>query len=410
MMLASLWFALFAQWMTVVPIILPHQVAAIVGDGHPQRDGIVGSVVAAGAVVALLVAPLAGALSDAHRSARGRRRAFLITGAAGSMLGLLSLLWYTLAFLNLQFWWNWVAGAYAGLVPDVEPPQHRGTASGWLNVMSVLGTIAGNGLLAVLYAPGRLGATVVVFVLLTCCGLWLTLSAAREPDSRTTAPPFAWRRFMATLFVSPSEHPAFYWVLVSRLLANMGVWSIFTFLLFYLGEVVGAEQPAQLLTLLLGAGALLSVPASLYGIHLARRLGNVAVARASSWIMAAAALGYVLIALRPAVGWVAPVVLVFAAAYGAYQAVDWALALQVLPDLENAGKDMGVWHISMVLPQVIGPAATGWLISGLKQAYSAQLAYTTAFALAAAWFVLAAWLVGRVRLPDSGRHRTGTTP
>ena len=180
----------------------------------------------------------------------------------------------------------------------------------------------------------------------------------------------------------------------------MGVWSIFTFLVFYLEEVIGAERPAQLLTLLLGAGALLAVPASLYGIHLARQHGNVAIVRASSWVISAAAIGYVLIALRPSVGWVAPVVMVFAAAYSAYQAVDWALAIEVLPDLKNAGKDMGVWHISMVLPQIVGPAATGWLISGLKQAHSAQLAYTTAFALAAAGFVLAAWLVGRVRLPD----------
>ena len=220
MMLASLWFALFAQWMTVVPIILPHRVAAIVGDRHPQRDGIVGivgSVVAAGAFVALLVAPLAGALSDAHRSVRGRRRFFLITGSAGSMLGLLSLLlfgpgssllWYTLAFLNLQFWWNWAAGAYAGLIPDVVATQDRGAASGWLNLMSVLGTITGNGLLAALYAPGRPGAA-IVFVLLTLGCLLLTLAAAREPGSPSSRA-FGWRRFFATLFVPLREHPAFY--------------------------------------------------------------------------------------------------------------------------------------------------------------------------------------------------------
>ena len=413
MMLAALWFALFAQWMTIVPVILPNQVAAIVGAEHPQRDGIVGSVVAAGALVALVLAPLAGALSDAHRSGRGRRRLFLITGSAGSIVGLLSLLlftahsslfWYALAFLHLQFWWNWLAGAYAGLVPDVVHAEQRGDASGWLNVMSVLGTIAGNGVLAALYAPGQLSAALIVFVLLTLTCLPLTLAAAREPSSLSSATVFTWRHFFATLFVPPRDHPAFYWVLISRFLANMGVWSIFTFLMFYLGEVIGAQQPAQLLTLLLAGGALLSVPASLYGIALAKRRGTVAIVRASNWIMAGAAIAYVLIALRPSVVLVAPVVMVFAVAYGAYQAADWALAIDVLPDLDAAGKDMGVWHISMVLPQIIGPTVTGWLISGLKQAQSAQFAYTTAFALAAIWFVLAALLVGKVSVPASRRR------
>lgn len=34
--------------------------------------------------------------------------------------------------------------------------------------------------------------------------------------------------------------------------------------------------------------------------------------------------------------------------YGAYQAVDWALALDVLPKGSNIAKDMGVWHVAMV--------------------------------------------------------------
>jgi len=95
---------------------------------------------------------------------------------------------------------------------------------------------------------------------------------------------------------------------------------------------------------------------------------------------------------------VVPVALVFSAAYGAYQSVDWALALEVLPTGSSAGKDMGIWHISMVLPQILGPAGTGWMLSWVKGFAGAGPAYVVAFAIAAAWFVLAAWLVSRVRL------------
>ena len=71
-----------------------------------------GTIAALGAFVALLVAPLAGALSDRWGSARGRRRLFLIVGIAGSCAALAllipfgpggSIVLYGLAILHLQF-------------------------------------------------------------------------------------------------------------------------------------------------------------------------------------------------------------------------------------------------------------------------------------------------------------------
>src|SRR5258705_4112993 len=90
-----------------------------------------------------------------------RRRNFLILGMLGSSLGLLSLvpfgaasslILYTAAFINLQFWWNWAAGPYAGLLPDVVPKPEHGLATGWMN--QVVGTVAGNVLVAVAYVRG----------------------------------------------------------------------------------------------------------------------------------------------------------------------------------------------------------------------------------------------------------------
>ena len=80
--------------------------------------------------MALVMAPVAGALSDRVRSAKGRRRRFLVAGMIGTCVGLAllvpfgpgsSILVYALAILNLQFWWNWACGPYAGLIPDVVP-------------------------------------------------------------------------------------------------------------------------------------------------------------------------------------------------------------------------------------------------------------------------------------------------
>ena len=114
--------------------------------------------------------------------------------------------------------------------------------------------------------------------------------------------------------------------------------------------------------------------------------------------MVVATLGYVFIAFHPHLALFVPAVLLFWIGWRAYQAVDWALALRVLPSHKFAGKDMGIWHIAFVLPLIIGQAATGWLISSLRLAVSVGTAYMIAFGIATVWFILAAMLIGRVRL------------
>src|ERR1043165_1415074 len=54
--------------------------------------------------------------------------------------------------------------------------------------------------------------------------------------------------------------------------------------------------------------------------------------------------------------------LVFGLGYGAYQAVDWALASDVLPSQDDYAKDMGVWHVAFTFPQVIATPIAGFLL------------------------------------------------
>jgi Na+/melibiose symporter-like transporter len=404
-----LWFALFANWLTVVPVIVPDQVAAILGPDAAAKEGISGTILAAGALMALIMAPLAGALSDRAGNPKGRRRSFLISGMLGTCIGLALLVpagaggipIYLLAILNLQFWWNWTCGPYAGLIPDVVPSGDQARASAWMNIMSILGTFTGNGMAVVLYVHGRPAAAIAALIAVNLVCLALTLAGVREVPAAGAGRRFELGPFLRSFWLSPGRHRNFYRVLVTRLFANLGVWSVLTFLLFYLRDVIGVTEPSKVLPILLGAGALLGIPASLVAARLADRWGIVAVVRATSWMMAAAAIAYVLIAFHPGLALTAPVFLVYFAGWGAYQAVDWALALKVLPRSETAGKDMGIWHVALVLPQIIGPAVTGWIITGAKLAVSARFAYALAFAIAALWFSLSALLVARVQLPAS---------
>jgi MFS family permease len=301
--------------------------------------------------------------------------------------------------LHLSFWWNWMAGAYAGMIPDVVPEPHQSVASAWINIMTALGTGLGNLMVAILYRPDHPVVVLAAFVALSVACLWLTLRHVREPPSAGADDSFTLRAFLRSFVLDPRAYPNFYWVLVTRFFVNMGVWSISAMLLFYVQDVIGIAQAANVLPALLAVAAIISIPASLIAVWSSGRYGLVAVVQATSWIMVVATLCYVLIPFRPAFALFAPAALLFSMGWGAYQAVDWALALRVIPSRDFAGKDMGIWHVAFVLPLIIGPVVTGWLVSTLRIEVSAGTAYVGAFSIAMLWFILAAALVTRVRLP-----------
>jgi MFS family permease len=105
---------------------------------------------------------------------------------------------------------------------------------------------------------------------------------------------------------------------------------------------------------------------------------------------------YIAVAYFPNMNFTFVVAAIFGCGYGAYTAVDWALALDVLPSGENAAKDMGIWHVSMVFPQIIAPFITGSILTALKS-HSLLAGYTLVFTVTAVWFVLGTVFVRQIR-------------
>jgi MFS family permease len=87
--------------------------------------------------------------------------------------------------------------------------------------------------------------------------------------------------------------------------------------------------------------------------------------------------------------------------YGAYQAVDWALASDVLPSKDDYSKDMGVWHIAFTLPQVVATPIAGVLLDLFQKQGAAvglpNLGYSVIFGLAFVYFLLGTVLVRQVK-------------
>jgi MFS family permease len=94
--------------------------------------------------------------------------------------------------------------------------------------------------------------------------------------------------------------------------------------------------------------------------------------------------------------------LIFGIGYGAYQSVDWAMASEVLPSEDDHGKDMGIWHIALTMPQVIAVPIAGFLLDTFNRASAEgvvppNFGYTVIFLLATFYFLLGTLLVRKIR-------------
>ena len=93
--------------------------------------------------------------------------------------------------------------------------------------------------------------------------------------------------------------------------------------------------------------------------------------------------------------------IVFGLGYGAYESVDWALASDVLPSLDDFAKDMGVWHIAFVLPQVIATPLAGYLLDNFQRVGVARnipnLGYTVIFMMSVLFFLLGTVFVKQIK-------------
>jgi MFS family permease len=193
-------------------------------------------------------------------------------------------------------------------------------------------------------------------------------------------------------------------VWITRALVMMGIWTVQPFILYYLTDVVGVENPEQLVGVVLGVALVAATFSGLLGGRLSDRIGRKRVVYTANSFIAVAALGFLFARTIPSTMLVATV---FGLGFGAYYSVDWALACDVLPNKEDAAKDMGVWNIALVLPQSLAPLIAGPILQGFGVSHSlgpegpvthySLAGYTVIFSLAAFYLILGAVLLRNVR-------------
>ncbi len=183
----------------------------------------------------------------------------------------------------------------------------------------------------------------------------------------------------------PRRDPDFAWVFATRLLMMLGIYTIQTFLQFYMKDVVGVAHPEQQTTNFVIILSLTSLLSAFAVGWLSDHFGRKRMVYISGGLMAL--VGFIFIVTHSL-----PIVLaagaIFGLGYGAYVSVDWALVADVLPSHRNYARDMGVWNISLSLPQVIAPVLGGPLIDSFTRSGHTVLGFQLLFAMAIAYCVL----------------------
>ena len=371
----GLWMGYFGP----LQVLLPHQIEDIAGD---NKETALGVITAIGALVAVVVGPLAGALSDVTTSRTGRRHTWIVAGAlfGGAALVFLSgqhtLLWVGVGWCLAQAGLNTLQAGLTAVIPDQTPVSQRGLVSGWVGLTQSVGVVAG---VLLVTAVGGGYALIALVVVLTVLPFVLTTP---DPRPRTPPPPFQAYRFDAF------RDRDFSWAFATRFLVQLGNAMATLYLLYFLRDKVHYANADDGLALLIVIYTLATVLTVVIGRVISDRTGrrkpSVIV---SGYVMAVAT---AILAFWPT--WTAAIVaaVILGLGFGVYLSVDQALITQVLPAADDRGRDLGVINIANSAPQVLGPAIAFPLVSYLG-------GYAALYLSAAAVTVLGSVLVTRIR-------------
>ena len=371
MRISLYWLGISAVWTGILDIV----------NGRLQFEGLVpkGSegigdlqIAIVGTIIAILVQPTVGSISDYTITRWGRRKPYVFIGASLDVVFL-----YGIATANgiaaigafvalLQFSSNFAQGPFQGYVPDLVPARQVGVASGLLGLFSALGNLIGY-VVAALAVWGSATDSNAFFYGTMAIGLVefvAMLGVVVRVDEGKRAKPRNGRSWLAIAReawgLDILAERSFLWLVGSRffILAGAAIYPIMS--TFYLAQTFGLNQAetGQTKLLLLAIVATFLALAIMPAARLSDRIGRKRVIYASC---VAGAVGLTLGAVAP----VLPVAMfgaaIFAGSAGAFLAVDWALMSDIVPKA-STGRYMGISNVATASAGTFSLAVAGAVV------------------------------------------------
>lgn len=349
---------------SVPGVLLALQVSDLDPEAKAANLALVTSI---GAIVALVMQPVWGVVSDRTRSRYGRRAPYIVGGAALTGLSLVALgaantlVALVLGWAAVQLSVNMILGPLHAVLPDRLPNKVLGIASSIVGLGLLAGSLGGQILAA------RMSSSIPAAYLLLAGVVLLVLVAFAvfnpdRPNRDAPREPFRLGAFLRGFWINPLRHPDFFWVFTGRVVLFLGYYAISNYQLYILSDYVGLGDDAVSVVPILSFTSLgATLVATLVSGPLSDRVG-----RRKVFVIGASVLmglGMCIPFFLPSVTGMIAMAAVNGFGFGAYLAVDLALFTEVLPARKDAGKDLGIANVASTVPQIFGPAFAGVVVS-----------------------------------------------
>jgi MFS family permease len=376
--LNALWLGIMFQDSAILAIVVPSILLRLAPQSHVALFAVIATAVAIAAVV---VPPVAGALSDRARRRGGDRRREVAITLGLDIVALVALAFaHSAGLLAVEVVCAGIAIAtastiYQAMLPEAVPRNAWGASAGVRGAMTLIGTVGG------LAAGALLPPHFALLAIAGAVALVLPSLAAIPRESRIEQ--------RAEHAVVRDRHDLNVTV-VARGWIVLGMTLLQSYILYFFSDILGVHDASLGTGMVAGAALLGAIASSVAAGLLSDRFNRRVVVALSGVPMVAAALGF---AIAPNLHLIFVYAALFGLGYGGVFSVGWALALDAIPELGDAARDLGIWATLSNLPAVAAPALGAFII---VHGATPRDGYRMLFALAAAAFAFGSLTVLRV--------------
>ncbi len=342
------WVGLSFMWNALHPLILPAILIKLVPE--TQKNTYLGLLTFVGLILAMIIQPISGAISDGWRSRWGKRRPLILFGSLFDLVFLVilgwagGLVWVFIGYLGLQLSSNIAHGPLQGLLPDLVPEDQVGSASGLKTFLDMSGLIIASLVAGNLLGPQNENLSLVMLVViggLILSGL-ITLIGSREKSSISTDRRATTTPLRELLKIDLKANRSYVWMIAQRFLFLIGIFGVQTFAQYYIRDVLQVPNPVKATGDLMATLAVGLVLCALAGGWLTDKFGSKIMTIIAGILTAA---GCLLILLVKNMNMLTIFGGIVGAGMGIFLTANWALANKLAPP-EESGKFLGLTNIA----------------------------------------------------------------
>ena len=344
--LNAYWLGVSFMWSALHPLLLPAIMLNYVPE--TQKNTWLGLLTFTGLVVAALIQPLAGTISDGWRSRWGRRRPLIVIGTLFDFVFLSILawgggfLWLVIGYLGLQLSSNIAHGSAQGLLPDRVPIKQMGVASSLKTLFDMTALIIASLAAGRLLDPEGQNPIPIIFAISIALTLGLLTTIFGTPEEPTHGAQRGIPKLRDVFRINLSANRAYWWLIAQRFLFLIGIYGLQAFIQYYLRDVLRVSNPVKMTGDLLASLTLALVALALAGGWLSDRFGAKRILSIAGWL---SAVGLILLMMARTPETLALYSIFIGAGLGLFLTANWALASRLAPSGEG-GKFLGLTNLA----------------------------------------------------------------